>query len=111
MFGSVPNCTVLVQKADATLSSVATTEAQQESSAILHEDNSGNPLDGSTCSVVSYGSGFLPPLEPLKSYRRVSETSIPFTLESSSASSSGVARHGPTRAWPGLDFPGPYPVA
>ena len=24
---------------------------------------------------------------------------------------SGVARHGPTRAWPGLDFPGPYPVA
>ena len=21
---------------------------------------------------------------------------------------SGVARHGPTRAWPGLDFPGPY---
>ena len=91
MFESVPNCTIAVQ--DDTPSGIAITKAQQETSTASHEDScSENPLDGSSCSLASYATNvFLPsftPLKPSGSYRRVSENSIPFTLESSSASSS-----------------------
>lgn len=90
LFGSVSNYPVSVQ--DDTPSGIATTKAQQETSIASHEESCGeHPLSGSVCSVASCGNAFLPsftPVKPSGSYRKVSEASIPFTLESSSTSSS-----------------------
>ena len=87
LFGSVSNCPASVQ--DDLPSGIS--KAQQESSIAVHEESCSEiALSGSACSIASFGNAFLPSFTPPSGlYRRkVSDASIPFTLESSSASSS-----------------------
>ena len=87
LFGSASNCPASVQ--DDLPSGIS--KAQQESSIAVHEESCSEiALSGSACSIASFGNAFLPSFTPPSGlYRRkVSDASIPFTLESSSASSS-----------------------
>lgn len=94
LFGNDSNCPASAQDDTPSTSGIAISKAQQETSRVSHEESCSetcDPLSGSesVCSVASVGNAFLPTFTPPSgSYRKVSDASITFTLESSSASSS-----------------------